>query len=269
MAKLLKVRGTHHNPDDRFESLLLLTLRGPVVFEGLWNDQVQFSEAQWKELVENHWDHDQRAEGVMMRCMAKMPIFVLRGRKVLRGEAVDPTLAQEVSTLYRQLLDGRAELERRLDKVEEQISCAGPDMGVLVQIRDAVMRIHSFHLAVVIIAGCLLGTLTSFDPELQETINQCASIIYAYVPWAQKWRPLGSSYMLLSLSMAWCGSNDHELKAKLLEAYVDFISDFPADIDSEDVVKALKTGSKKFLSLGIEDFSPQRGMGGFGGRQRN
>lgn len=258
MARLLKVRGTQHDPNDPFESMLLLTLRGPVVFEGLWNDQIEFSETQWKELVENHWDDDQRAEGVMMRCVAKLPIYILRGRKVLKGEAIDSTLAQEVSTIYQKLLDARKELSNRIDKIGKRLPYAGPEIGILTQISDAIMRIYSFHLAVVIIAGCVLGIVSEFSPQLQAELNECASEIYGYVPWSQKWRPLGSSYMLLSLSMAWTGTDDHDLKLKLQEAYIDQHRDFPADQDSGPIVEALEAGAKKFLSLGVDMPAQQR-----------
>lgn len=252
MAKLLKVRGTHHDPQDPFESLLLLTLRGPVVFEGLWNDQIQFSEAQWRALVDNHWDGDQRTAGFMMRCMAKMPLFVLRGRKVLKGEAVDPTLAQELDTVYQQLLGERTKMEQRLADLEYRMQYASVEVVVLIQIRDAVMRIHSFHLAVIIISGCVLGVVSGFTTELQDMLNDCARKIYDYVPWVQRWRPLGASYMLLSLSMAWVGTDDAELKAELLDAYIEQCTDFPADLDSGSIAECLETGAKKFLSLGVD-----------------
>lgn len=251
MAKLLKVRGTKHDPNDRFESLLLLTLRGPVVFEGLWNDEIEFSESQWNELVENHWDNDQRPEGVLMRCTAKMPLYVLRGRKMLKGEAVDPTLVQEVSISYNQLLDARATIAKKLDEWQTKIDCAGAEVGVLLQIQDAIKRIDSFFLGVVIIAGCILGAVSEFTPELQATLNRCAAGIYAYVPWCQKLRPLGSCYMLLSLSMAYTGADDPDLKYKLQEAFLDLHRDFPADADSISVLETLQTGGKKFLSLGV------------------
>lgn len=252
MAKLLKVRGTRHDRNDQFESLLLLSLRGPVVFEGLWNDQIQFSESQWKELVENHWDEDQRSEGVMMRAMAKMPLYILRGRKVLKGESVDPTLAQEISIIYHHLIESQRALSQRLDNLEKRIQCAGPEIRMLTEIRDAATRIYSFQLSVVIIAGCVLGVLSEFTPELQAMLNWCATEIYSYVPFCQKWRPLGSSYMLLSLSMAWTGTDDKELKQKLQDAYIDQHRDFPANHEEATIVESLEAGARKFLRLGVE-----------------
>lgn len=259
MAKLLKVRGTQHDPNDHFESLLLLTLRGPVVFEGLWNDQIQFSESQWQELVENHWDDGQRAEGVMMRCIAKLPVYVLRGRKVLRGEAIDPTLAQEVSNVYEQLLGAGEALAQRISNLDRKIECAGAEMETLIPIRDAAMRIDSFHLAVVMIAGCVLGVLSTFTPGLQKVLNECAAKIYSYVPWSQKWRPLGASYMLLSTSMAYTGTDDPDLKAKLRDAYIDQHRDFPSHLDDSAVAGSLDAGVKKFLSLGVDMSAYQSG----------
>lgn len=251
MAKLLKVRGTQHNPDDHFESLLILSLRGPVLFEGLWNDQIEFTETQWKELVENHWDDDKRSEGILMRAMAKMPMYILRGRKVLRGECVDPTLAQEIDIVYHQLIGAQNDLHKRLELLDKKLQCAGPEMPLLMEIKDSATRIYSFQFAVVMIAGCVLGVVDEFTPELQKMLNWCAEQTLSYVPFAQKWRPLGSSYMLLSLSMAWTATDDKELKQKLQDAYIDQHRDFPAASDASSVVESLDIGAKKFLSLGV------------------
>lgn len=252
MAKLLKVRGTQHDPNDPFESLLLLTLRGPVVFEGLWNEQIQFTESQWKELVENHWDNDRRPEGILMRCMAKIPTYILRGRQVLRGETIDPTLAQEVSTVYHQLLQTQKNVRTRIEDLKRRIPFSGPQAGMLNEICDATTRIYTFLLAIVILAGCVLGAIAGFTLELQGVLNSCASEVISYVPWAQKYRPLGASYMLLSLSMAWAGTNDPALKAKLQEAYIDQSYDFPGDRDIDSIIESLDLGAKKFMRLGVD-----------------
>lgn len=258
MAKLLKVRGTQHDPNDLFESLLLLSLRGPVLFEGLWNDQIEFTDTQWKELVENHWDDDKRPEGIIMRAMAKMPIYILRGRKVLRKECIDSTLAQEVSIVYHQLIDAQNGMHKRLQLLDKKMQCAGPEMPLLVEIRDAATRIYSFQFAVIMIAGCVLGIVSEFTPELQKTLNWCAAQTLSYVPFCQKWRPLGSSYMLLSLSMAWTATDDMELRQKLQDAYMDQHRDFPAAHDASSVVESLEIGAKKFMSLGIAPASKER-----------
>lgn len=252
MARLLKVRGTRHDPDDVFESLLLLSLRGPVVFEGLWNDEIEFTDPQWKQLVENQYDTDQRAEGVLMQALAKMPIYILRGRKVITGQCIDSTLAQEISNIYHQLIEDQEMLRGRLENLDRKIECAGPEAKLLGELRDSATRIYSFQFAVIIIAGCVLGVVSGFTPELQRVLNWCAGKIYSYVPFCQQWRPLGSSYMLLAISMAWLATDNLDLRQKLENAYVEQHRDFPSMHSADSLVESLEACKTRFLSFGVK-----------------
>jgi len=81
-AQILKVRA-YYNPRDDFEKELLLSLRGPILFEALVNPRIRLSPEEWKTLVESELDEG-TPEGQMMRCLAKAPDIMQRGRASLR-----------------------------------------------------------------------------------------------------------------------------------------------------------------------------------------
>ncbi|KAL4797391.1 hypothetical protein BDV19DRAFT_44774 [Aspergillus venezuelensis] len=75
-ARILKAR-KHIAPRDDFESLLLLSLRGVILFEGLFNPRIDLTPQEWKDLVERDMDSNV-SEGKMLHCLARIPNILHR-----------------------------------------------------------------------------------------------------------------------------------------------------------------------------------------------
>ena len=188
----------------------------------------------------------------MMLSMAKVPVYLTRARMVARGQTIDTTLVQEVDCTYRETVQSAAFYRAlRLD-ARQKIAEGHPKSAWYLQIEDGIQRMHPFHLGVAIILGCILGTLSGgFDSELQEQMNGFAREIYGYVPMVQKWRPLGASYMMVAVMMAWIGTDDPALKGTLQAVYTDLHNDFPLEPSSETDLDTLERSRQRLLTLGL------------------
>ncbi|KAL4802807.1 hypothetical protein BDV18DRAFT_146632 [Aspergillus unguis] len=69
-------------PRDDFDALLLLSLRGLVLFEGIFNPDIHLSSEEWKDLVESDLDTATFQEGKMLYCLSRVPTILGRARSL-------------------------------------------------------------------------------------------------------------------------------------------------------------------------------------------
>ncbi|EFE43792.1 hypothetical protein TRV_01470 [Trichophyton verrucosum HKI 0517] len=204
-AQLLRAR-RYYDPNDEFESKLILSLRGPVVFEGLLNQKIQFTPEEWKTLVENHLD-GVTPEGRMMRGVAKVPGLLNRARKARKDGVTDENLLIDALAAYH-MAKGAA------DELREKYKKAGlPPKGEF-SFKDPIVMAHSFYqrsfglsLPVVIILSCVV---TGIDPGNAVVVDPSIYIdeILEIAGSAMIYRPLAASFVPMCLMMAWISTGD-------------------------------------------------------------
>lgn len=198
-----------------------MTLRGPILFEGLMNEKIQLSTSEWRTLVDSHLD-GQNAGGLVMRSLVKVPEFRARGRRVLAGQAEDATLLEEMRNNYTSMKDLIREQLLLLAKVEAKMGDAALRSPLVIQAHSHLQRMSGISLVVGIILNCVLSAI---DPD--KTTLSVDSAYFSGELWrisqeATVYRPLGSSYVPLLLVAAWIGSTDMVTRAVVEEAFVKY-----------------------------------------------
>jgi hypothetical protein len=228
-AQIIKVR-SYYNPRDDFEKELLLSLRGPILFEALINPKICFSPEEWKTLVESEIDEG-TPEGQMMRCLAKAPSLMQRGRAGLRDQVDLTAVVSETRQQYSILKEILQEMEDRYNTVRDDGIPRSTIM--LTKVHAHYQRIYGLALAVCLIFNCIYRALDPAYMELDIDAKDFSEKVLCLAEEAAPYRPLGASYILLCLITAWCGSRDEGTKQLVEAAYVDYRMDFPEDFQAD------------------------------------
>ncbi|KAK2760762.1 hypothetical protein FQN54_001998 [Arachnomyces sp. PD_36] len=221
-VQILKAR-RHMTPQDDFEERILLSLRGPVLFEGLFNDRIQLSAQEWKDLIESALDKS-TSEGHMMRCLARLPVIMRRGRNTFEGDPVRIELRDELRIQYETT-------KLIVEELGQRWGTLGPlddnPPSIALRLHSHYQRMYALGLLVGIIINCVLS---AFDTDNCETLmidsTYYAAEILALAPEATRYRPIGASYMALCLMGAWAGTDDGDLRTLIEIALNDYRSDF-------------------------------------------
>lgn len=229
-AQILKARAYFDTRDD-FECKLLLTLRGPVLFEALVNTRISFTPEEWGRLVENELD-DATPEGLMIRCLARAPNLMQRGRTALREQAGLQMLISETRHQYQILTAILSGLRDRLDALPE-LSSGDSSQFVTGRTRAHAhyQRTYGLGLAMCIIFNCVLTALGADDAGLDTESTRFCEDVLELADKAAVYRPLGASYITLCLMAAWCGSKDEATKAAVESALLDYQTDLPGNLE--------------------------------------
>ncbi|EFQ99034.1 hypothetical protein MGYG_02046 [Nannizzia gypsea CBS 118893] len=222
-AQLLRAR-RYYDPKDEFESKLVLSLRGPVVFEGLLNQKIQFTPEEWKTLVENHLD-GVTPEGRMMRSVAKVPGLLNRARKIRKDGGTDENLLIDALAAYHLAKGAADELRIKYNKARF------PKEGQF-SFKDPIVMAHSFYqrsfglsLTVAIILSCVV---TGIDPDNAVVVDPSTYIdeILEIAGSATIYRPLGASFVPMCLMMAWISTGDVTRRATIEAALKAYENDY-------------------------------------------
>jgi hypothetical protein len=245
-AQIIKARA-YYDTRDEFECKLLLSLRGPVLFESLYNTKISFTPGEWKRLVENELDGSS-PEGVMMCCLARAPDLMNRGRNALRKGASVESLISETRDQYQTLTGVLGEMHERL-KAFQELLCSKNSLSALSTIRlhSLYQRTHGLALAICIIFNCILSALDPGNTELDNDSFRFCRDALDHAVLAAEFRPLGASYVTLCLMVAWCGCRDQATKVMIEKTLEDYRSDFPAA--PEETFKDELEGTLRRLNL--------------------
>ncbi|GLI76182.1 hypothetical protein PoHVEF18_004453 [Penicillium ochrochloron] len=97
-TQILKAR-KNFGPRNDFEAKIYMSLRGSVLFEGLFNHRIQLTEEEWDSLIVNEYDRA-NPEGRLLHTLSRAPGLMRRAKHFLRTTA-DPTgVRSELWTLY-------------------------------------------------------------------------------------------------------------------------------------------------------------------------
>ncbi|OBT64795.1 hypothetical protein VE03_06494 [Pseudogymnoascus sp. 23342-1-I1] len=221
-AQILKAR-RYYNRNDEFESKLHLSLRAPVIFEGLFNPRIQFTPSEWKTLVDNHIDEG-TFPGKLMRYVSQVTAMLRHGN-FFNGEISDTKSVDELRTNYQTLkaaIKSYGTYMESLKPIDKDVKRFAFD----AQTYYLVQRFYTFALTVGIILGCVLSAIDTEDTELTSDLNSFASGIMALAEDGKRFKPLGASYMQLCFQSAWVGTTDPLIKAEAEKEMVEYVESF-------------------------------------------
>ncbi|KAH8598413.1 hypothetical protein B0O99DRAFT_538505 [Bisporella sp. PMI_857] len=229
-AQILRAR-RYYNPQDDFECKLLLSLRGPVLLGAIFDAKIHFSPIEWETIVVNQLN-GATAEGIMMRCVARLPDFIQRGKRVCLTGIVDEELlhsSRENYQIFKNLLE-----EILLQVIKYRDFPEGVfDYATLIRVQAELQRAYVLALSIAIILNInLRSTDMENSGQLEAESNGFANEILAYEGSAAQYRPLGGSYMSMALQSAWMGSTDTEIRFNVEVVLVEYLRDFPRDKDA-------------------------------------
>ncbi|KAE8153702.1 hypothetical protein BDV25DRAFT_136641 [Aspergillus avenaceus] len=222
-AQILKAR-RYFGPRDEFEAKLLLSLRGPVLFEGLFTNRIGLSAEEWKALVENDLDGTS-PEGQMMRCLARVPGIRDRAATMNAGDAAFESLRQEVRSLYETYQEVLTALQSRTMSVETPLA-TGPCYLLYTRLYAQYQRMYGLGLTVGIMLNVLLQTVDPDDPMLPLDSMYFAQEILLVAEQSVDFRPLGSHYVILCLLVAWAATPDALIRSTAAQMLDDYQRDF-------------------------------------------
>ncbi|CAO1603077.1 hypothetical protein XANCAGTX0491_006670 [Xanthoria calcicola] len=222
-TRLLRSRG-FAKPRDDFERLLMLTLRGPVVFEALLTDNIQLSSHDWKILIGGFpasiHDH---VDGQWFACIAHVPDLIERSKAALIMHEPPSLNLLSLELEVRALLeDIRPIITKSRDRLDSFDATAVPAV-LSNHLQAHYPRSLAMALGVGIILNCMLSGLEGASSTAvceesvlwSEEIVQLAEICNIY-------RPLGSMAMLIALRMAWCGAACAAAKERIESMLVEY-----------------------------------------------
>lgn len=253
-ASVLKHRG-FHGPDDKFEKILLMTLRGPVVgpssvnfevfstnflkiFEALWNDNIQLSQQEWRDLVLSKLENSSNITAwltylatvpdLRRRCMYAMQYASTYSSPILAD------LAFEIKSTLERCNIHIIELRERLNGMS----------GLLYVDR---VRLLSMALFTGIIFSCMYHALSCRPLRSDSDAAQWSREILQLAYIAVKYQPLGSMTMIVCLEVAWLGAADVDVRREIKILLAEYHRGCMGQISEAVLTNSLEITAGRFL----------------------
>ncbi|KAJ5173146.1 hypothetical protein N7492_005739 [Penicillium capsulatum] len=250
-AQILRVR-QQFRPQDPFEQKLFLSLRGVVLFEGLFNDRIKLSPQEWDDLVRNDFDGS-TPDGRILLNLSRAPGLMHRGRETL-STGVDQTgVRDEVWSVYQTCKMNLSAIKLRLDENKDptlEITGLSPTQKSFV--RQAAysnyQRMYGIGLVITLFFNCMLGALGAHDEMTVFDGTYLAEEVLALAEASRAYRPIGAGYLLVALTVAWAAVPDPDLRDRIMVVLKDYHGDFKIR-DSGCMIQELE-GITEHLRLG-------------------
>ncbi|KAK5937803.1 hypothetical protein PMZ80_009932 [Knufia obscura] len=233
-AQILRVRG-FYNPNDAFERKILLCLRGPVLFESMFNERIDLSPQEWRLLVDASF-REATPEDEMMRCISHLRDFLRQYRKARHDQGVLLDLVSELQVHYRTMQGLLADQRERLGAYEAD-NAAHFKSSITTRVHSGYQSAFGVGLVIAIAYNCVLSGLSPDDTGL---ISDSASFVADVLDLAKnacRYRPLGSSYIALCLGAAWVGTMDVNAKLAVERAWDDYGGDFAPGLEKPPIAE--------------------------------
>ncbi|KEF60824.1 uncharacterized protein A1O9_02386 [Exophiala aquamarina CBS 119918] len=237
-AQILKAKGSRYNEADDFEAAMILSLRGPILFEGLFNRKIRFRNDEWDHLIKNRLENVTDV-GKMLCCLARVPeIAERRHRALTNGEEYQfSDLRNESAEIYDVSVNISKNLQQLyMDAGSKATDSSGTKCRSVCSPRDWILyanyqRLYGLSLFTVCFLNCLLRSFTSSN-ETQAGL--CVEVAYytneiiTLAHESDAFRPLGSSYLILCLFIAWLSGPDNRTREQIIELWEGCCSDVPS-----------------------------------------
>ncbi|KAL5002768.1 hypothetical protein BDV10DRAFT_191152 [Aspergillus recurvatus] len=230
-AKILKARRSCA-PRDNFERILLLSLRGPVLFEGLFNPRIDLTPEEWTELVQNELDA-RAPEGEMLLNLSRVRDILSRVKTNENGLAGLLILQAEMRSLYTKARKICDVFRAQLHAIENpgQSSPPNPYGFSPTWLHAHTQRFHGLAITVSLYMNYALGMMRTTDPGLPADANYLALEMVTIAEGAIQYRPFGAGYVIVGLIAALMTVENPQLRT-LLQAWFD---DYRGDFDMPDL----------------------------------
>ncbi|KAG0158213.1 hypothetical protein PDIDSM_5726 [Penicillium digitatum] len=189
-ASILHAR-KNFGPRDDFERKLFLSLRDSVLFEGLYNDAIDLSPEEWDTLVKNEFDQDQ-PEGQILRCLARAPGLLKRGKRAVRVGEDLTLLALEVRPIYKKCKLLLGELKARTVEFETTELGTMTDTFLGRILRAHYLRTYGIGLAITTAFNCILQTLDPSDYICRVESRSLVNDTLGHAQESNLYRPVGA-----------------------------------------------------------------------------
>ncbi|RMZ89894.1 hypothetical protein DV736_g2881, partial [Chaetothyriales sp. CBS 134916] len=245
-ASILQARGYFHT-DNEFEQKILLSLRGPVLLEALWNDKIQFTQDEWLNLVESKADASTLVDR-MMKCCAQMPDLLRRGRLALQQQRAEllTSLIQQARQQYEMLLFITNAYKQKYNTFKANPALLTPPGLTVERMAHTYHRIYGLSLGLCLISSSIAqGLDVAKGLDLQaEALLLCGQVMLLAEE-GTIYRPLGSDHMLICLLAGWSATIDCAVRARLLQLYRVYTSDLPESRGPQSMVRCLEWSSQR------------------------
>ncbi|KAL5333131.1 hypothetical protein BJX70DRAFT_78845 [Aspergillus crustosus] len=225
-ARILKAR-KNCAPRDVFERILMLSLRGPVLFEGLFNPNINLTPEEWNELVVSELDAN-TPEGSMMRNLSLVPDIMHRVKTNTDGLAGLLILQAELKSIYTKTREIVDSLGVQVSEIENSTSKTIPNpFGLSPRMLHAhTQRFYGIAITIALYMNYALVLMKVQDPTLSEDAIRLASEMMTVAENAGTYRPFGAAYVSLGLVAAWVAVDKVSVRL-LLESWLDdYCGDF-------------------------------------------
>ncbi|KAL8941744.1 MAG: hypothetical protein Q9216_002072 [Gyalolechia sp. 2 TL-2023] len=206
-AQIVKSRG-FIAPNDEFEKLLILTLRGPVVFDALLTDRIHFSSREWKTLNDQGPKTQVHPDGQWFECVAAVPDLIQRSRAAIKLHKPPSLHLLSLELETRSLLDDCKPLIMTFRERLEKYDPSSTPTAIRDHIHANHLRVLGLALGTGIILNCVLGALEGTSDYLGEESSAWSEEIVQLSQVARKYLPLGAMAMVICLRFAWVGAAD-------------------------------------------------------------
>ncbi|KAI4180389.1 MAG: hypothetical protein L6R41_007268 [Letrouitia leprolyta] len=220
-ATIMKSRG-FITPDDEFEKLLILTLRGPVVFEALLTDKIRFSSHEWKLFNTQDPKAQAHPEGQWFECIAVVPDLIQRCRAAVKLHEPPSLHLLSLELETRSLLDKCTSiitvLRERLEQYDPKIISA----VLRNHLHAHYLRSLGLALGTGIALNCIISGLEGTSDCTPNESSSWSEEIVDLSETAKKYRPLGAMAMILCLRFACLGAADAAAQERLRTLLYDY-----------------------------------------------
>lgn len=197
--------------------IFLIIVNYPKVFEGCFNPRIKFTRDEWDALIVRHFDASQPSDQIM-RCVARVPDFIRRGKMALSGITTDGDLVNDMRETCEDLKSVIPEFRTCLADLEKK-----RDIKTSTSYLSARMQSYTFHqrlYGLALTVGLMLNiALSSIDVANMATLQAenedfVAEILSIWRNIAN-YKPVGSGCLQLYMNMAWAGTSSMEQRQEI------------------------------------------------------
>ncbi|KAJ5899551.1 transcriptional regulator family: Fungal Specific TF [Penicillium taxi] len=254
-AQILKARKSF-GPRDEFEKKLFLSLRGSVLFEGLFNDKIDLTPEEWHDLVRSEFD-ETTPDGRILRCLSHGPDLMRRIKHTHKTGGDKTNLHEEVWSTYQTCKMNLSEIKLRAS--ENDIAALNTtQMSRTEKLIAKLMyahyqRTYGIGLTITLFFNGLLRVLGVRDGIATFDANYLAEEALALAERSVIYRPVGAAYLIFCLTFAWVATSEPRLRRSIMDALYDYNDDFKIR-DSGKLEKDLESSFDHFhLGFNLQD----------------
>lgn len=214
------------------------------LFEAVLNQRIQFTRAEWEDLVISELDKLSDA-GPMMGALARVPPILEQGRQALRDGDVEEIakLHDETNGLYDALVESASPLRTHYQAAAAKASYLDEnDRSHPIFPTPLDYRLYAHYqrslaitLFAIMILSCILRSFPSEGSNIALALqaDAFAEEIMSVAHDAEALRPIASGYMPLCLIAAWIGVGE-EMREQIEDVMVIYYADFDLDFPRTD-----------------------------------